>query len=331
MTRFSIIIPVYNTIIGDLRNCLDSLLNQTYVSWEAICVDDGSVASCARELDRYSQMDTRVKVVHKLNEGVSVARNVGLRLAKGDIVGFLDSDDLVSKDWLQSVYDAFEKTQADMVKTAFRRDVDFVPYYPADNSYDIITGSDIFVWSAFKNGMPWMNFYRAKIVKGLNFPPGMRVFEDGVFNLYAILNVRRGANCAYAGYCYRFSETSSFKKQITEGEYARLIHEVGKWLCVTKGLLVANGLYGFLLRRFRGFISKRLFEYFCDRANRAHANGYEILVALKEYRDKNIKLVPGDSLYRFAFSLYVKFGWSLPFRLCLKIIDSVEKVSRSKS
>ena len=92
---FSIIIPVYN-VAPYLRECLDSVLAQTFTDWEAICVDDGSSDGSGEMLDVYAAKDKRFSVIHQSNSGVSVARNVALDLAKGEWICFLDADDIWS-------------------------------------------------------------------------------------------------------------------------------------------------------------------------------------------------------------------------------------------
>ena len=90
---FSIIIPVYN-VAPYLRECLDSVLSQTFGDWEAICVDDGSTDGSSAILDEYAVKDSRFKVIHQANAGVSAARNVALRIFGGRFILFLDADDI---------------------------------------------------------------------------------------------------------------------------------------------------------------------------------------------------------------------------------------------
>ncbi len=99
--KFSVIIPVYN-VEAYLRACLDSVLNQTFEDWEAICVNDGSTDNSASILEENGQKDGRFKIVNQPNGGLSAARNTGLKSATGEYVLFLDSDD-----WLES--NALEK------------------------------------------------------------------------------------------------------------------------------------------------------------------------------------------------------------------------------
>ncbi len=101
---FSLIIPVYN-VEKYLRECLESVLCQTYGDWEAICINDGSTDGSATILEEYAAKDSRFKVISQANGGLSAARNSGLEAASGDYVLFLDSDDYLGKDALRIIAD----------------------------------------------------------------------------------------------------------------------------------------------------------------------------------------------------------------------------------
>ena len=126
----SVVIPIYN-VEKYLRECVDSVLSQTYKELEIILVDDGSPDSCGKICDRYAEKDSRVKVIHKKNGGVSEARNVGLDCAKGKYISFIDPDDWVEKDLLQETLDFSRKTGTDIVcfeVCEVRRDKKHVQY-----------------------------------------------------------------------------------------------------------------------------------------------------------------------------------------------------------
>ena len=114
---FSIITPVYKSETF-LRKCLDSMLSQSFKDWEAILIDDGSPDNSGAICDEYAQMDSRFKVIHKCNSGVSDTRNKGLDIAKGEFIVFVDSDDWIGPDYLA----AFAKHQVyDMILTGYHR------------------------------------------------------------------------------------------------------------------------------------------------------------------------------------------------------------------
>lgn len=100
--KFSIVIPVYN-VAPYLHECLNSVIAQTYTDWEAICVDDGSTDGSDKILDEYAAMDSRIIVSHQNNAGVSVARNLGIGMVRGDYFLFLDADDVIAP-WSLSMF-----------------------------------------------------------------------------------------------------------------------------------------------------------------------------------------------------------------------------------
>ena len=112
--KISIIIPVYN-VEKYLRRCLDSVLNQTFAGWQAICVDDGSPDNCAAILDEYAARDKRFAVIHQKNGGLSDARNAGLKKASGKYVLYLDSDDFLHPQTLEVLNYFADKNNSEMV------------------------------------------------------------------------------------------------------------------------------------------------------------------------------------------------------------------------
>lgn len=114
----SIIIPIYNAELY-LHRSIDSILSQTYTDIEVLLVDDGSTDRSGELCDEYANKDSRVRVFHKINEGVSSARNVGLDNAKGQWITFVDADDWIDKNMYQELYNTAVSTQADIVLCSF--------------------------------------------------------------------------------------------------------------------------------------------------------------------------------------------------------------------
>lgn len=110
----SIIVPIYN-VEKYFDRCMKSLLNQTYTNLEIILIDDGSPDGCPIKCDNYAKIDKRVKVIHKVNEGLGLARNSGLSLAKGEYIVFVDSDDYVTLDMCEILYNEAYLSNADIV------------------------------------------------------------------------------------------------------------------------------------------------------------------------------------------------------------------------
>lgn len=113
MPEISIIVPVYQ-VEQYLEKCVDSILNQTFSDFELILVDDGSKDRSPEICEEYAKRDTRVKVIHKENGGLSDARNAGLEIATGKYIGFVDSDDYIAADMYEMLYQNLQTYQADM-------------------------------------------------------------------------------------------------------------------------------------------------------------------------------------------------------------------------
>lgn len=114
MPKISVIVPVYKAE-KFLATCIESILNQTYGNLEIILVDDGSPDSCGKLCEKYALSDSRVKVVHQKNAGVAAARNVGLDLAEGDYVTFVDSDDYIQPQMYEKMIRCAEHNHCDLV------------------------------------------------------------------------------------------------------------------------------------------------------------------------------------------------------------------------
>lgn len=185
MATVSIIVPVYNTE-QFLRKCIDSILSQTYTDWELILVNDGSKDNSGKICDEYEKTDKRIKVVHKPNGGVSSARNLGLSLAQGEYVCFIDADD-----WVESTY--LEDFQLDKVKSDFY--VSGASYDVYDKVYsqlkykrqfckDIQEIKEQFIAQHLDgNGYPWGKIYNAEIIckNKLLFNEALSINEDHIF------------------------------------------------------------------------------------------------------------------------------------------------------
>lgn len=114
MELVSVIVPVYN-VEAYLNRCVESIVNQTYRNLEIILIDDGSPDKCPQMCDEWARRDGRIRVVHKQNEGLGMARNTGLETATGDFICFFDSDDYVEADTIERSIEAAQKYDADIV------------------------------------------------------------------------------------------------------------------------------------------------------------------------------------------------------------------------
>ncbi|GAA2925355.1 glycosyltransferase family 2 protein [Enterococcus raffinosus] len=113
MCEISIIVPVYN-VEKYIRKCIDSILNQTFRDFELILVDDGSPDNSGAICDQYAKKDSRIRVIHKENGGLSSARNAGIEVAQGKYLGFVDSDDYIAEDMYELLHNNIIKEGADL-------------------------------------------------------------------------------------------------------------------------------------------------------------------------------------------------------------------------
>lgn len=197
----SVIIPVYN-IQQHLRECLDSVLGQSYPRLQVICVDDGSTDESPAILAEYAQKDPRVQVIRQQNAGPGAARNTGLKAATGEYVIFLDSDDWFEPDFLEQMVDTAQREGADvaicravefdtnsgrelpsewmMKKQYLPGKLAFAPQEMADHLFQ------------FTYGMPWDKFYRRELLtsSGIRYP-ALKNSEDLAFVYPTLLAATR--------------------------------------------------------------------------------------------------------------------------------------------
>ena len=116
--KISVIVPIYK-VEDYLDRCIESIVGQTYSNLEIILVDDGSPDSCPQLCDEYAKKDSRIKVIHKQNGGVSSARNEGLKFAHGEYIGFVDPDDYVHPSMYEKLIDCIHKNQCQIAVCRF--------------------------------------------------------------------------------------------------------------------------------------------------------------------------------------------------------------------
>lgn len=119
MDKISIIVPVYNNY-NFLDKCLDSIINQTYKNIEIILINDGSTDNSLKKLKKYAKVDSRIILINKKNEGVSKARNDGIKISTGKYITFVDSDDYLECDAIEKIYNALIKNKVDLIRANYQ-------------------------------------------------------------------------------------------------------------------------------------------------------------------------------------------------------------------
>lgn len=173
----SVIIPVYQ-VEKYLRKSLDSVIVQTFENLEIILVDDGSTDTSGKICDEYAKKDSRIKVIHQENQGLSAARNAGLNIAKGDFIGFVDSDDYIEPAMFENLYQAAIEKKADIAICNFHK---------VDESNKTLFYSNLKAWTGsskdfvkqdgIRYNYVWHKLYRKELFKTIHFPVG-RQWED---------------------------------------------------------------------------------------------------------------------------------------------------------
>ena len=181
----SVIVPIFN-VEEYLPKCVDSILSQSYDNLEVILVDDGSPDGCPDMCEEYRRRDTRVRVIHKENGGLSDARNVGMDIALGEYIFFLDSDDWLLPEGIETLYVMAEKYDADI--SVGNNLMAFGEKEPDRKRYDLSAIRDRSIGAhealgyLFSSSIPtvaWDKLYSRKCVEGVRFPVGVN-FEDYV-------------------------------------------------------------------------------------------------------------------------------------------------------
>lgn len=197
----SVIIPVYNAQDG-IKRCIDSLLNQSFKNFEIILLNDGSKDNSLNILKEYELKYSFVRVIDKQNEGVAVTRNKGILLAEGEYIMFMDNDDFVDSDYIETFYQAIHEKNLDLVIGGYKR---------VNQDNQIIFSQDIqqSEWSKYIIMAPWAKVYRTEFLKTNNlefFDYG--IGEDIIFNLAAYKATDKIGLLDYKGYNWYYNSQS---------------------------------------------------------------------------------------------------------------------------
>lgn len=207
----SIIIPVYN-VEAYVAECLDSILRWQFADWEAILIDDGSPDNSGDICDEYAQKDARFKVVHKENEGVSVARNVGLDMALGEWCWFVDSDDLIDA---HTPVDKELLAGKDMVmfNSLSFQDGESMPLQNGDGTVETCADLNAFYLKhiSWAHQTLWYHrkFWGKNGMHSIRFSKGIRLGEDGEFMRKCELLSLNPIKISHTSYYYRLRQGSA--------------------------------------------------------------------------------------------------------------------------
>lgn len=227
----SVIIPIYK-VEKYLDECIKSVVEQTYKNIEIILIDDGSPDNCPKMCEEWVKKDSRIKVIHKINGGLSDARNAGLEIATGDYIAFVDSDDWILPEMYEKMLFTIKKENADICACNIRscyldhEEEWGCKEYTVGNSEQILD----MLYSDTKYPVSALNkLYKRECWKELRFPVG-KICEDAFTTYHLVHNAEQIVQIPEAFYCYRIRSqsimTSEFStKKMDEEEAWRSNYE----------------------------------------------------------------------------------------------------------
>ena len=212
----SVIVPVYN-VERYLEECLNSLQHQTYTDIEVVLVNDGSTDNSKTICKRYCEEDSRFLLINQKNQGQSVARNVGVAASKGEFIAFVDSDDIIQKNYLEKLMQ-YMTEEVDIVESNFTvSKKDFL----VENSKEttiLFEGNSNEAVKIFPNHVlsvnPVTKLYRREIVEAVPYPEGL-IFEDIYCGIGMLKYIRKIIKIDYVGYYYRQHQSSTMHQDFS--------------------------------------------------------------------------------------------------------------------
>lgn len=216
MPKISIIVPVYKAETY-LHRCVDSILAQTFTDWELLLIDDGSPDRSGEICDEYAKKDTRIRVFHKKNGGVSSARNLGLDNVLGEYVTFVDSDDCLYLNALDRLFSVAEKYQLDFIQCSFNRE--YKEEHCNSQNSDILSAKE-YVCFGYLGTHVWASFFKTDIIKkyNLKFDTSIRLGEDQIFAFDYLLHTQKTCYIGDVLYFYMDNDESAIHNPKPEYE-----------------------------------------------------------------------------------------------------------------
>jgi glycosyltransferase involved in cell wall biosynthesis len=232
----SVIVPVYN-IEKYIRKCVDSIVKQTYKNIEIILVDDGSTDSCPAICDELATLDTRIKVLHTANGGSSVARNVGIKISKGDCITFIDGDDYVTSNYVLYLHELTKEYHADISITNYciqhdgkekLKEQKEHPYVVFMNRYEAL---DTFLHQKHFGPSVWGKLFYRSLFDEVEFPEGKVAQDLGI--IYKLLD--RANRVVYSSavdyiYVQRSTSITYTQRDRLENDVPEILEEMTRYI-----------------------------------------------------------------------------------------------------
>ena len=217
MDLISVIVPIYK-VEPYLDRCVRSIVEQTYENLEIILVDDGSPDNCPAICDAWAEKDSRIKVIHKENGGLSDARNAGMEVASGEYIAFVDSDDWISADYIDAMYRAIQNTGAEIAASDVI--ISYGETEPATSAREAAIKvcsaedaiGDILQGRGFR-AVAWNKLYRKSLLENEKYPVG-KYHEDEFFTYRILAKAKKLVYVDCALYAY-FQRSGSIMNSVS--------------------------------------------------------------------------------------------------------------------
>lgn len=313
--KISVIVPVYN-VEKYLRECLDSIINQTFKDIEIICVNDGSTDGSLEILEEYASKDDRIIIINQENQGLGKTRNYALSIVQGEYIAFVDSDDFIRPDAYEIVYNKFKETDVDIVLFDFAtckengrlsKKHSLCKSKEQKLSYKLKNNS-VFKLSDFKRKTftdltlyCWDKVYKTKFIKDNNiYFSTARFCEDQIFSISSYLLAKKILYINEHLYVYRTRESS-------------LIHEPSKDIVsafynidILKNFLIKNNLLESYQNEFENYMRRALhsqYQKLAKEKNEEFLQKCKDLLKPEEYQKFLKEMEPKLSLGQRIFSI----------------------------
>ncbi len=337
MEKISVIVPIYN-IDQYVGICVESLIKQTYRNLEIILVDDGSTDRSPAICDLYAKKDERIKVIHKPNGGLVSARKAGVDIATGCFIGHVDGDDWVEADYYEKLYQAAQKSGADIVCAGYSRDLFSQRVRCTNNTLDGIYegnnlrrlyGEMLSYGESFNVGITtyvWNKLFRSEIAKKAqkNVDERITIGEDAAVTYPALLMARKVYVCGNSSYHYRQREGSMLKQHAPFEEERKRLNYLYTYL---KTEFNKNPLHNLLIPQLTDYILS-----YCIIRSGGDIKEYNLFG--QDIRGKRVAIVLagtfGQVMYSRLSNQCTVVGWYdhdyWEYRRCCMNVDPLEEI-----
>jgi len=305
--KVSVIIPVYNSE-KYLKQCLDSVVNQTLKDIEIIVVNDGSTDNSLKIIQEYSNKYKNIKVINKQNEGCYKARNVGLETAKGEYIAFLDSDDYIEFNMYEKLYSKAKETDADIVSSNYyileNNKLKIVDFYSSIKLLEKTNNKLVGAENILLDAVIWSRIFKRQMLidKGIMFHSDIHTADDAFFHALTMLNANKIIYIPDVLYTYRISRNGSITTNL---------HNEFNFDCIKVSerifnYVITNNKEHFLPQIVAFVLRLNVLGYL--RINKSHK---------KEYFEKICKFIDDYSINSKTKIAFVKNRYN---RLCFKAV-----------